>query len=48
MATLSPDVTAALATLRSKWGGAAPSQAGEVVGALAMVPLEAPDDGPEE
>jgi len=35
---LSPDVTAALATLRSRWGAAAPRAAGEVVGALAMVP----------
>jgi len=48
MATLSPDVTAALSTLRSKWGAAAPSRAGDVVGALAMVPFEAPDDSPEE
>jgi PAS domain-containing protein len=48
MATLSPDVTAALSTLRSKWGAAAPSRAGDVVGALAMVPFETPDDGPEE
>ena len=32
MATLSPDVTAALATLRSRWGAAAPRAAGEVVG----------------
>jgi len=48
MAALSPDVTAALSTLRSKWGAAAPSRAGDVVGALAMVPFEAPDDGPEE
>ncbi|TAJ99735.1 MAG: hypothetical protein EPO36_11830 [Chloroflexota bacterium] len=36
--TLSPDVTAALATLRSRWGAAAPRVVGEVVGALAMVP----------
>jgi hypothetical protein len=44
MAALSPDVTAALATLRTKWGGAAPARFGEVVGALATMPLEAPDD----
>jgi recombination protein RecA len=36
MTTLSPDVTAALATLRSRWGAAAPRAAGEVVGALAL------------
>ncbi|MEW5992461.1 MAG: hypothetical protein AB1736_14120 [Chloroflexota bacterium] len=36
MTVLSPDVTAALATLRSRWGAAAPRVAGEVVGALAM------------
>src|SRR5688500_683830 len=46
MPSLSPDVTAALATLRSRWGGAAPRQGpgtgeavGEVVGALATAPL---------
>jgi hypothetical protein len=39
MASLSPDVTAALATLRSRWGAAAPRVAGEVVGALATAPL---------
>ncbi len=55
MATLSPDVTAALTTLRSRWGNAAPGRlaegrvaeigrVGEVVGALATVPLEAPDE----
>jgi hypothetical protein len=33
-------VTAALATLRTKWGAAAPARFGEVVGALATVPLE--------
>ena len=38
MATLSPDVTAALATLRSRWGAAAPRAAGEVAGALALSP----------
>jgi RecA/RadA recombinase len=46
MASLPPDVTAALATLRSRWGAAAPRAAGEVVGALATVPL--PDELSEE
>ena len=45
MAELSPDVTAALATLRSRWGAAAPRVAGEVVGALATAPL--PEELPE-
>ncbi|MBI3746280.1 MAG: hypothetical protein HY264_07095, partial [Chloroflexi bacterium] len=36
MTALSPDVTAALTTLRSRWGAAAPRAAGEVMGALAM------------
>src|SRR5258706_1292831 len=36
MTALSPDVTAALTTLRSKWGSAAPSRVGEVVGSLAL------------
>jgi RecA/RadA recombinase len=44
MATLSPDVAAALATLEARWGSAAPRPVGEVVGALATVPLA---DGPE-
>jgi len=42
MAVLSPDVTTALATLRTRWGAAAPSRladVGAVVGALATVPL---------
>ena len=43
MTTLSPDVTAALSTLRSRWGAAAPRAAGEVIGALALVPE--PDPG---
>ncbi|HTK44487.1 MAG TPA: hypothetical protein VL749_03935 [Patescibacteria group bacterium] len=34
------DLSAALATLRSRWGAAAPGFAGDVVGALATVPLE--------
>jgi len=47
VAALSPDVTAALATLRTRWGAAAPARFGEVVGALATVPLEAPDESSE-
>ena len=39
------DLQAALATLRSRWGAAAPGFAGEVVGSLATVPLEAADPG---
>ncbi len=39
MTHASPDVTAALATLQARWGSAAPRAAGEVVGALATVPL---------
>ena len=47
MTALSTDVTAALATLRTRWGAAAPQRlgersgevVGEVVGALATVPL---------
>src|SRR5947207_11154138 len=46
MASLSPDVSAALASLQTRWGAAAP----RVVGALATAPLpaESPDvgDGP--
>jgi RecA/RadA recombinase len=48
MTAPSPDLNAALATLRSRWGAAAPSRlegVGEVVGALATVPLEAPIPG---
>jgi len=47
MAVPSSDLTAALATLRSRWGAAAPGFAGEVVGALATVPLEDPGGGRE-
>jgi hypothetical protein len=45
MVHASPDVTAALATLQARWGSAAPRVVGEVVGALATVPLpsELPD-----
>src|SRR5690348_6094057 len=41
MATPSTELSTALATLRSRWGAAAPGYAGEVVGALATVPLPA-------
>jgi RecA/RadA recombinase len=41
MAALSPDVSAALASLQARWGPAAP----RVVGALATAPL--PDEAPE-
>ena len=41
MAALSPDVSAALASLQARWGSAAP----RVVGALATAPL--PDETPE-
>jgi len=45
MASLSPDVSAALASLQTRWGAAAP----RVVGALATVPLPAePLDDPSE
>src|SRR3954451_16039217 len=42
MATLSPDVSAALASLQTRWGAAAP----RVIGSLAAAPLpaEPPDD----
>ena len=42
MATLSPDVTAAMASLQARWGAAAP----QVVGSLAIAPLpgETPGD----
>jgi RecA/RadA recombinase len=44
MTVPSTDLATALATLRSRWGAAAPGYAGEVVGALATVPLESPGD----
>src|SRR6476619_5935859 len=45
MASLSPDVSAALASLQTRWGAAAP----RVIGALATAPLpvEPPDDPSE-
>ncbi|MEO7663596.1 MAG: hypothetical protein ABIV26_00595 [Candidatus Limnocylindrales bacterium] len=45
MSSLSPDVTTALATLRSRWGAAAPRTGGEVAGALALAPAPALDPG---
>ena len=44
MATLSPDVTAAVATLQARWGAAAPRTAGSPItdGALALAPATAP------
>jgi RecA/RadA recombinase len=49
MATLSPDVTAAVASLQARWGAAAPRAAGTTVGtgpltdgALALAPASAP------
>jgi RecA/RadA recombinase len=45
MTTPSTELSAALATLRSRWGAAAPGYAGEVVGALATVPLQEEPDG---
>ena len=45
MAALSPDVSAALASLQTRWGAAAP----RVIGALATAPLPAePPDDPSE
>jgi RecA/RadA recombinase len=48
MSASPPDLSAALATLRSRWGAAAPAFAGDVVGALATVPLEVPGRVPLE
>ena len=44
MTTPSPDVLAVLATLRARWGAAAPRRYGETAGALATVPLPAEND----
>ena len=46
MATPSPNVQAALATLRDRWGEAAPRWGGEVLGALAVAPRPIPEDVP--
>src|SRR5450432_4246015 len=42
MASLSPDVSAALASLRTRWGAAAP----RVIGSLAIAPVFDPDSAP--
>jgi hypothetical protein len=47
MTTPPPNVQAALASLRDRWGGAAPRWGGEVVGALAVAPRPSPDLDPE-
>jgi len=47
MTTPPPNVQAALASLRDRWGGAAPRWGGEVVGALAVAPERDPDAGPD-
>ena len=44
MTTPSPTVQATLATLRDRWGGAAPRWGVEVVGALAVAPRPIPGD----
>ncbi len=48
MATLSPDVTAAVASLQARWGAAAPRTAGSPItdGALALAPAPAPATAP--
>jgi hypothetical protein len=47
MTTPSLNVQVALATLRDRWGGAAPRWGGEVVGALAVAPRLTPATDPE-
>ena len=47
MTTPPPNVQAALASLRERWGGAAPRWGGEVEGALAVAPRPSPLD-PED
>src|ERR1035437_3986118 len=44
MASLSPDVSAALASLRTRWGAASP----RVIGSLAIAPEAAEDSAPGE
>ena len=46
MSVPTSDLQTALATLRTRWGAAAPGYAGDVVGALATVPLES--DAPSQ
>ncbi|MGD0123398.1 MAG: hypothetical protein ABSC46_12660 [Candidatus Limnocylindrales bacterium] len=48
MTTPPPNVQAALASLRERWGGAAPRWGGEVEGALAVAPRPSPALDPEE
>ncbi len=45
MASPSPAVSAALTSLRERWGAAAPRPATEVAGALALAPRQAPSEG---
>ena len=47
MTTPPPNVQAALASLRERWGGAAPRWGGEVEGALAVAPRLSPVSDPE-
>jgi recA bacterial DNA recombination protein len=47
MSTLPTNVESTLATLRERWGGAAPRWGGEVLGSLAMAPLVVPAVDPE-
>ena len=50
MATPPPNLQIALASLRERWGGAAPRPGGEIEGALAIAPQPSPaedaDDSP--
>ncbi len=46
MATLSPDVTAAVASLQARWGAAAPRVTATTDGALALAPATAPATSP--
>src|SRR5215208_1890267 len=48
MANLSPDVTAAVATLQARWGAAAPRVTTTTDGALALAPATAPVTLPRE
>src|SRR6186997_2702125 len=46
MATLSPDVTAAVASLQARWGAAAPRVTTSTDGALALAPAMLPRESP--
>jgi recombination protein RecA len=48
MTPLPPNVEASLATLRERWGSAAPRWGTEVIGALAVAPSVLPEDHPDE